>query len=66
MVALAFPYRARRDYSQNTTDLDYSERGCRRWTTNEVGMADLVYDFNVMPGQADGHSRSFQLAVRLK
>jgi len=35
------------------------------WTTNEVGTAKLIYYFDFMTGRADGHSRSFQLAVRL-
>jgi hypothetical protein len=35
------------------------------WTTNEVGAADLIYYFDFMTGRADGHSRGFQLAVRL-
>jgi hypothetical protein len=35
------------------------------WTTNEVGAANLVYYFDFMNGAADGHSRGFQLSVRL-
>jgi hypothetical protein len=35
------------------------------WTTNEVGAANLVYYFDFMTGRPDGHSRGFQLAVRL-
>jgi len=35
------------------------------WTTNEVGVANLIYYFDFMTGRADGHSRGFQLAVRL-
>jgi hypothetical protein len=35
------------------------------WTTNQVGAAKLVYFFDFMTGRADGHSRGFQLAVRL-
>lgn len=35
------------------------------WTTNEVGAANLIYYFDFMTGRADGHSRGFQLAVRL-
>jgi len=35
------------------------------WTTNPVEMADLYYFFDFMTGQADGHTRGFQLAVRL-
>jgi hypothetical protein len=35
------------------------------WTTNPVGMANLYYFFDFMNGQADGHTRGFQLAVRL-
>jgi hypothetical protein len=34
------------------------------WTTNPVGMADLYYFFDFMSGQADGHTRGFQLLVR--
>jgi len=34
------------------------------WTTNSVGMADLYYFFDFMSGQADGHTRGFQLSVR--
>lgn len=35
------------------------------WTTNPVGTADLYYFFDFMSGRADGHTRGFQLAVRL-
>jgi Protein of unknown function (DUF1566) len=35
------------------------------WTTNKVGAAGLVYFFDFMTGRADGHSRGFELAVRL-
>jgi Protein of unknown function (DUF1566) len=35
------------------------------WTTNEVGAANLIYYYDFMTGRADGHSRGFQLAVRL-
>jgi hypothetical protein len=35
------------------------------WTTNAVGAANLVYFFDFMTGQADGHSRGYHLAVRL-
>jgi hypothetical protein len=35
------------------------------WTTNEVGAANLIYYFDFMTGRPDGHSRGFQLAVRL-
>jgi Protein of unknown function (DUF1566) len=35
------------------------------WTTNQVSAANLVYFFDFMTGAADGHSRGFQLAVRL-
>lgn len=35
------------------------------WTTNPVGMANLYYFFDFMSGEADGHTRGFQLAVRL-
>jgi hypothetical protein len=30
-----------------------------------VGAANLVYFFDFMTGAADGHTRGFQLAVRL-
>jgi Protein of unknown function (DUF1566) len=42
-----------------------SEGAADYWTTNEVGAANLVYYFDFMTGRADGHSRGFQLAVRL-
>jgi len=35
------------------------------WTTNPVGMANLFYYFDFMSGRADGHTRGFQLAIRL-
>ncbi len=35
------------------------------WTTNPVGMAGLYYFFDFVSGQADGHTRGFQLSVRL-
>ena len=35
------------------------------WTSNSVGVAGLFYYFDFMNGKADGHSRGFQLAVRL-
>ena len=35
------------------------------WTTNPVGMANLFYYFDFMSGRADGHTRSFQPAIRL-
>jgi hypothetical protein len=35
------------------------------WTTDQVGAANLVYFFDFMTGAADGHTRGFQLAVRL-
>jgi hypothetical protein len=35
------------------------------WTTSQVGAANLVYFFDFMTEAADGHSRGFQLAVRL-
>ena len=35
------------------------------WTTNPVGMAGLYYFFDFMSGRADGHTRGFQLSVRL-
>ena len=35
------------------------------WTTNPVGTANLYYFFDFISGQADGHTRGFQLAVRL-
>jgi Protein of unknown function (DUF1566) len=41
------------------------EGAAEYWTTNEVGVANLIYFFDFMTGRADGHSRGFQLAVRL-
>ena len=41
------------------------EGAAEYWTTNEVGVASLIYYFDFMTGRADGHSRGFQLAVRL-
>jgi hypothetical protein len=41
------------------------EGAAEYWTTNEVGAANLIYYFDFMTGRADGHSRGFQLAVRL-
>jgi hypothetical protein len=35
------------------------------WTTNPVGVANLIYFFDFITGDADGHSPSFHLAVRL-
>jgi hypothetical protein len=35
------------------------------WTTSPVGMVKLYYFFDFISGQADGHTRGFQLAVRL-
>ena len=35
------------------------------WTTNPVGMANLFYYFDFMSGRPDGHTRGFQLAIRL-
>jgi Protein of unknown function (DUF1566) len=35
------------------------------WTTSEVGAAGLVYFFDFVTGRADGHSRGYELAVRL-
>jgi hypothetical protein len=35
------------------------------WTTNPVGTANLYYFFDFMSGQADGHTRGFQLSARL-
>ena len=35
------------------------------WTTNPVGVANLFYFFDFMSGRADGHTRGYQLAVRL-
>jgi hypothetical protein len=35
------------------------------WTTNPVGMAGLYYFFDFVSGRADGHTRGFQLSVRL-
>ncbi|NVO14028.1 MAG: DUF1566 domain-containing protein [Rhodoplanes sp.] len=47
-------------------DISADEEGTAKyWTTNEVGLANLVYYFDFMTGQADGHSRGFRLAVRL-
>jgi hypothetical protein len=41
------------------------EGSAEYWTTNAVGAANLVYFFDFMTGQADGHSRGYHLAVRL-
>ena len=41
------------------------EGAANYWTINEVGAANLVYYFDFMTGRPDGHSRGFQLAVRL-
>jgi uncharacterized protein DUF1566 len=41
------------------------EGAAEYWTTNEVGVANLIYYFDFMTGRADGHTRGFQLAVRL-
>jgi len=47
-------------------DIEKDEDGeANYWTTNTVGMANLYYFFDFMSGQADGHTRGFQLAVRL-
>jgi hypothetical protein len=47
-------------------DIQQNEDGeADYWTTNPVGMANLYYFFDFMSGQADGHTRGFQLAVRL-
>jgi Protein of unknown function (DUF1566) len=35
------------------------------WTTNRVGMAGLYYFFDLISGQADGHTPGFELLVRL-
>jgi Protein of unknown function (DUF1566) len=35
------------------------------WTTNPVGTANLYYFFDFVTGQADGHTRGFQLSARL-
>jgi hypothetical protein len=35
------------------------------WTTSAVGMANLYHFFDIIAGQADGHTRGFRLAVRL-
>jgi hypothetical protein len=35
------------------------------WTTNPVGIANLFYYFDFMSGRPDGHTRGFQLAIRL-
>lgn len=42
-----------------------AEGAAEYWTTNPVGAANLVYFFDFMTGDADGHSPSFHLAVRL-
>jgi hypothetical protein len=42
-----------------------TEGAAEYWTTNEVGVANLIYYFDFMTGRADGHSRGFELAVRL-
>jgi len=47
-------------------DIQPDDEGfAKYWTTNEVGAANLIYYFDFMTGRADGHSRGFQLAVRL-
>jgi hypothetical protein len=47
-------------------DIEPDDEGTANyWTTNEVGAANLIYYFDFMTGRADGHSRGFQLAVRL-
>jgi hypothetical protein len=47
-------------------DIQKDEDGeANYWTTNPVGTANLYYFFDFMSGQADGHTRGFQLAVRL-
>jgi hypothetical protein len=47
-------------------DIRASEEGTAEyWTTNPAGAANLFYFFDFMTGTADGHSRGFQLAVRL-
>ena len=47
-------------------DIEPDDEGTAKyWTTNEVGAANLIYYFDFMSGRADGHSRGFQLAVRL-
>jgi hypothetical protein len=47
-------------------DIGADDEGTAKyWTTNKVGAANLVYYFDFMTGRADGHSRGFQLAVRL-
>jgi hypothetical protein len=35
------------------------------WTTSPVGAANLYYFFDFVSGQADGHTRGFELSVRL-
>jgi hypothetical protein len=46
-------------------DIQKDEDGeANYWTTNPVGTANL-YFFDFMNGQADGHTRGLQLAVRL-
>jgi Protein of unknown function (DUF1566) len=47
-------------------DIRPDEEGAAKyWTTNAVGAANLMYYFDFMTGQADGHSRGIHLAVRL-
>jgi hypothetical protein len=35
------------------------------WTTSPVGAAGLYYFFDFVSGQADGHTRGFELSIRL-
>ena len=47
-------------------EIEPDDEGTAKYrTTNEVGAANLIYYFDFMTGRADGHSRGFQLAVRL-
>lgn len=47
-------------------DIKKDENGeANYWTTNPVGIAGLYYFFDFMSGRADGHTRGFQLSVRL-
>jgi hypothetical protein len=47
-------------------DINPDDEGAAEyWTTNAVGMESLFYYFDFMTGQADGHTRGYELAVRL-
>lgn len=35
------------------------------WSTTKVGMANLIYYVDFLTGNVDGHSKGFQLALRL-